>query len=271
MNRYVLGCDIGGTFTDIVLRGNGSVHTLKVSSTPDDYSRAILSAIEEIRETLGVLPSAIDAVVHATTVATNTILEHKGAKTALVTTEGFRDVLEMRRLRIPVMYDLQYDKPAPLVPRRLRFEVTERIGARGEVKVELDEAQARAIGLRLREQGVESVAICLLHAYVNPAHERRVAKALRETLPADTYVCLSSEILPEIREYERTSTAVVNAYIGPVVKRYVSSLSARLKAARVEGPLPLPATPGARSCQPLVAWHRSRATHKIELDRRGDQ
>ena len=123
MNRYVLGCDIGGTFTDIVLRGNGTVRTLKVSSTPDDYSRAILGAVREIKESFGIEPASIDAVVHATTVATNTILEHKGAKTALLTTEGFRDVLEMRRLRIPVMYDLQYDKPPPLVPRRLRFEV----------------------------------------------------------------------------------------------------------------------------------------------------
>jgi len=237
MERYVLGCDIGGTFTDIVLRGNGSVRTLKVSSTPDDYSRAILSAIEEIRVTLGVEPQAIDAVVHATTVATNTILEHKGARTALVTTEGFRDVLEMRRLRIPVMYDLQYDKPAPLVPRRLRFEVAERLDARGAVKTALDETQARVIAQRLREQGVESVAICLLHAYVNPAHEKRVAEILRSALPADTYVCLSSDILPEIREYERSSTAVVNAYIGPVVRRYVSSLTARLKEVGVQGAL----------------------------------
>jgi len=237
MERYVLGCDIGGTFTDIVLRGNGSVRTLKVSSTPDDYSRAILSAIEEIRVTLGVEPQAIDAVVHATTVATNTILEHKGARTALVTTEGFRDVLEMRRLRIPVMYDLQYDKPAPLVPRRLRFEVAERLDARGAVKTALDETQARVIAQRLREQGVESVAICLLHAYVNPAHEKRVAEILRSALPTDTYVCLSSDILPEIREYERSSTAVVNAYIGPVVRRYVSSLTARLKEVGVQGAL----------------------------------
>ncbi len=235
--RYVLGCDIGGTFTDIVLRGDGSVRTLKVSSTPDDYSRAILAAVREIRETWGVDPRSIDAVVHATTVATNTILEHKGAKTALVTTEGFRDVLEMRRLRIPVMYDLQYDKPPPLVPRRLRFELAERLGARGEVRRELDEAQARAIAKRLLEEGVESVAICLLHSYVNPGHEQRAAQIIREQLNGDVYVSLSSDILPEIREYERTSTAVVNAYIGPIVKHYVGSLSSQLKAAGIDGPL----------------------------------
>jgi N-methylhydantoinase A len=237
VTRYVLGCDIGGTFTDIVLRGAGGVRTLKVSSTPDDYSRAILDAVREIRESLGIDPRSIDAVVHATTVATNTILEHKGAKTALITTEGFRDVLEMRRLRIPVMYDLQYDKPPPLVPRRLRFELPERLGPRGEVKKPLDEAQARAIAKRLLEEGVESVAICLLHSYVNPAHEQRAAALVREQLNGKAYVSVSSDILPEIREYERTSTAVVNAYIGPVVRHYVSSLSSQLKAAGIDGPL----------------------------------
>ncbi len=237
MNRYVLGCDIGGTFTDVVLRGGGTVRTLKVPSTPDDYSRAILTAVREIRDTLGVDPGSIDAVVHATTVATNTILEHKGARTALVTTEGFRDVLEMRRLRIPVMYDLQYDKPAPLVPRRLRFELSERLGAQGEVKKALDEAQARDIADQLLEAGVQSVAICLLHSYVNAGHEQRTGEIIRERLGPDVYVSLSSDILPEIREYERTSTAVVNAYIGPIVKHYVRSLSAQLKAAGIDGPL----------------------------------
>ena len=237
MTRYVLGCDIGGTFTDIVLRGAGTVRTLKVSSTPDDYSRAILTAVREIRDTFGIAPGEIDAVVHATTVATNTILEHKGAKIALITTEGFRDVLEMRRLRIPVMYDLQYDKPAPLVPRRFRYELSERLGPRGEVKKPLDERQAREVARRLLEEGVESVAICLLHSYANPAHEQRAAELVREQLNGRAYISLSSDILPEIREYERTSTAVVNAYIGPIVRHYVTSLSGQLRAAGVSGPL----------------------------------
>jgi len=237
VTRYVLGCDIGGTFTDIVLRGAGTVHTLKVSSTPDDYSRAILTAVREIRDAFGIAPGEIDAVVHATTVATNTILEHKGAKTALITTEGFRDVLEMRRLRIPVMYDLQYDKPAPLVPRRLRYELPERMGPRGEVRKPLDEEQARVVAKRLLEEGVESVAICLLHSYANAAHEQRAAELVRQQLNGKAYVSLSSDILPEIREYERTSTAVVNAYIGPIVRHYVSSLSTQLKGAGVTGPL----------------------------------
>jgi len=235
--RYVLGCDVGGTFTDIVVTGAGRVHTLKVSSTPDDYSRAILQGVRQVQEEFGIDPGAIAAVVHATTVATNTILEHKGAKTALVTTEGFRDVLEMRRLRIPVMYDLQYDKPPPLVARRDRHEVAERLDARGQVLRPLDETQARQIARSLAEQGVESVAVSFLHAYVDGRHEQRMVQILREHLPASVYVSASSQILPEIREYERTSTAVVNAYIGPIVRHYVESLAARLRDSGVRAPL----------------------------------
>ena len=234
-NRYVLGCDIGGTFTDVVLRGGGTVRTLKVPSTPDDYSRAILTAVRDIKDRFGVDAHEIQAVVHATTVATNTILEHKGAKTALLTTEGFRDVLEMRRLRIPVMYDLQYDKPPPLVPRRLRFELGERLGPRGEVKKPLSDEEVRTVARRLLDEGVESVAVCLLHSYANAAHEQRVAEILKRETKA--YISVSSQILPEIREYERTSTAVVNAYIGPVVRHYVTSLSSQLHKAGVDGPL----------------------------------
>jgi N-methylhydantoinase A len=235
--RYVLGCDVGGTFTDVVVTGAGRVHTLKVSSTPDDYSRAILTAIHQIQAELGIPPEAIDAVVHATTVATNTILEFRGAKTALVTTEGFRDVLEMRRLRIPVMYDLQYKKPQPLVARRHRHEVGERLGAQGDVRRPLDEAQARRIAKRLVADGIESVAVSFLHAYVDGRHERRMVQILRDTLDPSVYISASSDILPEIREYERTSTAVVNAYIGPVVRHYVDSLVGQLRKTGVRAPL----------------------------------
>jgi len=235
VTQYVLGCDIGGTFTDVVLRGGGTVRTLKLPSTPEDYSRAILAAVRDIKDRFGVEARDISAVVHATTVATNTILEHKGAKTALLTTEGFRDVLEMRRLRIPVMYDLQYDKPPPLVPRRLRFELGERLGPRGEVKKPLSDEEVRTVAKRLLDEGVESVAVCLLHSYANADHEQRVAEILKKETRA--YVSVSSQILPEIREYERTSTAVVNAYIGPVVRHYVTSLSSQLKKAGVDGPL----------------------------------
>jgi N-methylhydantoinase A len=230
MGRYRFGVDIGGTFTDIVLLDDaGPVHTRKVSSTPEDYGIGIVSGVTTMLADLGVSAADIDSVVHATTVATNTILEFRGARTALLTTAGFRDVLEMRRLRIPVLYDLQYAKPAPLVPRRLRFEIEERMGPQGQVWRALDEASVRAAAEAVRREGCDAVAIALLHAYANPAHEQRVAALAREILGDSVFITCSSDILPEIREYERTSTAVVNAYIGPAVERYIETLVARLK------------------------------------------
>ena len=236
--RYRVGVDIGGTFTDVVLLGSdGSLITKKVSSTPDDYGRGIINGVSEVLDDLGLPPSAIDGIVHATTVATNTILEFKGARTALVTTEGFRDVLEMRRLRIPELYNLQYEKPAPLVPRRLIFEVPERMGPRGEVWRELDEAAVEAVAAKLAERKVEALAICLLHSYTDPTHERRVEEILKRAIDEDIYITCSSDILREMREYERTSTTVVNAYVGPVVTRYIDSLVKQLKAQGIEAPL----------------------------------
>ncbi|MSP68577.1 MAG: hydantoinase/oxoprolinase family protein [Alphaproteobacteria bacterium] len=237
-SRIRCGVDIGGTFTDIVfLDGRDNVHTCKVSSTPDDYSCAIVAGITTLLRRIGEQPAAIELVVHATTVATNTILEHKGARTALLTTQGFRDVLEMRRLRIPVMYDLQYEKPRPLAPRRFVFEVPERLGPRGEVWQPLDEAAVRGIATKLRQTGIQAVAICFLHAYMNGAHEQRVAEILRAELDAGVFITASSDILPEIREYERASTAVVNAYVGPIVHHYLSRLESALAAAGVAAPL----------------------------------
>jgi N-methylhydantoinase A len=236
--RYRVGVDIGGTFTDVVLLGSdGSLITKKVSSTPDDYGRGIINGVSEVLDDLGLPPGAIDGIVHATTVATNTILEFKGARTALVTTEGFRDVLEMRRLRIPDLYNLQYEKPAPLVPRRLVFEVPERMGPKGEVWRELDEAAVEAVAAKLAERNVEALAICLLHSYVDPTHERRVEEILRKVLGEDIHITCSSDILREMREYERTSTTVVNAYVGPVVTRYLDSLVKQLKGEGIEAPL----------------------------------
>src|SRR6516164_788336 len=142
--RYTLGVDIGGTFTDIVLQGSdGSIATKKILSTADDYAKGIMAGVSEVLQELTVAPTAIDGVVHGTTVATNAILEGKGAKTALITTAGFRDILELRRIRIPQLYNLFYEKPAPLVPRRLRFEVPERIGPQGEIDLPLDEERVR--------------------------------------------------------------------------------------------------------------------------------
>ena len=149
--------------------------------------------------------------MHATTVASNAVLERKGPSCCLLTTAGFRDVLEMRRLRIPVMYDLQYEKPRPLVPRGLRYEIPEWIGPRGEEWAELDEQAVRSAAERAGADGVAAVAISFLHSYANPGHERRAAEFVREVVGDDVYMTCSSEILPEIREYERTSTAVVNA------------------------------------------------------------
>jgi len=173
---FRIGVDIGGTFTDIVLLGSdGSVQTKKVSSTPDDYGRGIVQGLQELLGEVGAQPKDVDSVVHATTVATNAVLEGKGAKTGLITTQGFRDILELRRVGIPVLYDLAYEHPKVLVPRRLRREVVERIGATGEVREALDETSVIEAATRLREEGVKAVAICLINSYTNPVHERRTA------------------------------------------------------------------------------------------------
>jgi len=235
---YRVGIDIGGTFTDIALVDTaGTVSIRKVASTPDDYSRGIAEGLAALITELGIAPGTITAIVHATTVATNTILEFKGARTGLVTTRGFRDVLELRRLRIPVLYDLQYDKPPPLVPRQHRLEISERMGPDGAVRVPLGEAEVRGAARRFRAAGIESVAISYLHAYANPAHEIRTEAILREELGDSVYITRGSEILPEIREYERSSTAVVNAYVGPVIRSYADALAGRLAAIGVTAPI----------------------------------
>jgi N-methylhydantoinase A len=226
--RLRVAADVGGTFTDIAcLSPGGELWTCKVPSTPDDYARAVIEGIRSLTQTLGVDPATYSEVSHASTVATNTILEGKGARTALVTTAGFRDVLELRRIRVPRLYEPLYEKPAPLVPRRHRYEVGERLDARGEVVQALDETQVRELAATLAQAQIESIAVSLLHSYVNPAHERRIAAILTTALP-NCFVTVSSDVLPEIREYERTSTTVVSAYVGPVVTRYLRSLEQRL-------------------------------------------
>ena len=181
---YRVGVDIGGTFTDVVLVGPGGATTpIKVPSTPSDYSQAVLAGLARLIEQVGVRPQQIEEIVHGTTVATNAILEKRGARTALITTAGFRDVLEIRRVRMPQLYNIQWEKPRPLVPRYLRFEVAERIDFRGEILTPLDESHLSKIADTLRREEIESVAICLIDSYVNPVHERRVAEILREQLP----------------------------------------------------------------------------------------
>jgi N-methylhydantoinase A len=233
--RFSVAADIGGTFTDIaVFSDNALLATWKLPSTPDDYARAVVEGIAAVMRELAAPLGGIDEVLHGCTVATNAILEKRGAKTALVTTRGFRDVLEFRRIRIPRLYDPLYVKPEPLAPRELRFEVTERIAADGSVVTPLAEGEVRALATRLR--GVEALAIAFLHSYANPAHERRAGEILRNALPG-VHLTLSSDILPEIREYERTSTAVINAYVGPPMATYIESLERQLKGRGINGRL----------------------------------
>ena len=234
---YRLGIDIGGTFTDLVfLTGDGEVLTAKVASTPDDYSRGIAAGIGDVFAAHGLSGARIQELIHATTVATNAILEKKGVKTGLITTDGFRDVLEIRRLRMPVLYDLRWQKPETLVPRALRLEVLERIDYRGEIEHPLDEDHAGGVIDELLGEGVQAIAVCLLNAYANGVHEQRIAALIRAR-DADIPICLSSDILPEIKEYERTSTTVVNAYIVPVVQHYLRALETVLVKLGIDAPL----------------------------------
>jgi N-methylhydantoinase A len=218
------------------MSADGELSTCKIPSTPHDYAQAIIDGIQILTRSLRAGPSDLTEVLHASTVATNAILEGKGAKTALVTTEGFRDVLELRRIRVPRLYEPLYEKPPPLVPRRRRYEIRERLDGRGKVVTPLDDDQVRELAVVLAQTGVQAVAISLLHSYANPTHERRIAELLREALPG-CFISVSSEVLPEIREYERTSTAVVNAYVGPVMSSYLQSLRERLSANGIRGRL----------------------------------
>ena len=234
--RLRIGVDIGGTFTDVVaISSDGVITTHKTTSTPHDYGVGI---IEGLRSLLADRTGAVSDVLHATTVASNAVLEAKGAKTALITTRGFRDILEIRDLRMPVLYDIGWTKPRALVERRLRLEVIEKMRPDGSVAVPLDAASLDPVIAMLRAENVASVAICLLHSYANPKHERAVAAAVRDALP-DVAISVSSEILPEIKEYPRTSTTVINAYVQPVIRAYISALDARLRELAIEAPLQL--------------------------------
>jgi N-methylhydantoinase A len=248
--------DIGGTFTDVVLlAADGAMRTRKVLSTPDDYARGVIDGAVGLLEATGIDPAEVTGIVHATTVASNTVLEGRGARTALITTEGFRDVLEMRRLRIPVMYDLQYEKPAPLVPRRRRYEIAERMGPRGEVWRDLEDASVATVAEAIRADEVDAVAIALLNSYSNPEHEHHAEERLRQVVGDGVYVTCSADLLPEIREYERTSTAVVNAYVGPAVSHYLGSLTAKLVEAGLEAPLEIMQS-GGGTMSPAAALRR---------------
>ena len=229
--------DIGGTFTDVaVLTPDGRLATRKLPSTPANYADAVIAGVRSLLEELRSPPGALEELLHGCTVATNAILEGKGAPTALLTTRGFRDVLELRRVRVPELYEPLYERPPPLVPRQLRFEIGERTGPRGEVLHPLDETGVRAAAERIRAAGIEAVAVCYLHSFANPAHERRTGEILRDTLPG-AFVSLSVDVLPQKLEYERTSTTVINAYVGPPVEQYVRSMVSQVEGAGIGGRL----------------------------------
>ncbi|CAN5897804.1 hydantoinase/oxoprolinase family protein [soil metagenome] len=229
-----LGVDVGGTFTDLVFldRASGRLQVLKTPSTPNDQSEGILVGIDR----LALEPQALERIVHGTTVATNTALEGDGARLAVLTTEGHRDVLVVGRGNRMAIYNIKAPPNRPLVPRSRCHEVGERLRVDGSVAVALDEERVAAIGRQLAGERIEAVAVCFLHSYANRDHERRTAEILSRFLP-DAVITTSSEVLPEYREYERFSTAALNAYVAPRMRRYIGELRHRLAAAGISAPL----------------------------------
>jgi N-methylhydantoinase A len=224
-----IGVDSGGTFTDICLFDDetGDVAVWKVASTPDDPSRGIAAGVAQGIDRVGAVAAAVGYFGHGTTVATNALIQHKGARSGLITTDGFRDLLEIGRQKRPDLYDIHVDKPVVLVSRDLRLEVPERVRHDGTIEVPLDQDAVRAAVRRLRDAGVDAVAICFLYGFVADAHEAIAARILAEEFPA-AFASISHAVAPEFREFERLSTAVVNAYLGPVMQAYIRRLADRL-------------------------------------------
>jgi N-methylhydantoinase A len=230
---FRVGVDIGGTFTDIVLLGSdGAIHTKKISSSVGNYAEAIVEGLREVFSETGLSGGAVEEIRHGTTVASNAILEHKGARVGLITTKGFRDVLELRTLRMPRLYDMSWEKPPPLVERYLRRVVDERVDAHGGIERPLDETDARKQVDALLAEKVETIAVCLINSFANPVHELAI-KAIIASKAPNMPVSISYEVLPEIKEYERTSTTVINAYVLPIVATYLRALRKGLDAAGV--------------------------------------
>lgn len=223
-----LGVDIGGTFTDVALEGPDGRFIAKVLTTPNAPEAGVLTAIGQAITQAGLAPADLSAIIHGTTLATNALIERKGARTALITTQGFRDVLHLGTESRFEQYDLYLEKPEPLVPRRLRFTIPERLNAQGEVLLPLDEAAVTALIPTLAEQAIESVAVAFLHSFANPAHEQRTRELLAGALP-ELSISLSCEVSPEIREYDRFSTTCANAYVQPKVARYLRNLELLLR------------------------------------------
>ena len=241
----LLGVDVGGTFTDAVLVDAGEVHTAKVPSTPGDESRGVMAAIAAVLERAGAEPAAVESFAHGMTVGTNALLEERGARTALIATRGFADLLEIGRQDRPDLYRLCAAKPAPLVERALRFEAEERIGPDGVV-TPLGAGEPERLAALLEESGAEAVAICLLFSYLDPSHERHLAEDLRRRLP-DLHVSASHEVLPRFREYERCSTTAIDAYLTPLLGRYLARLGEATAAAGLPPPLVMQSSGGVAS------------------------
>ncbi|MBQ3109430.1 MAG: hydantoinase/oxoprolinase family protein [Clostridia bacterium] len=227
---YKIGVDVGGTFTDVCMfnQETGEVNVYKLPSTPWDPSEAIGNGIKEILELYQVSPESVSNLVHGTTVATNATLERKGAKTAIITTRGFRDLIELARQTRASLYDVQVEKPIPIIYRKMRKEVDERIQSDGSIFKALDPAEVEVLVDELKAEGVEAYAVCLLHSYINPVHEKTIKEIILKRHPG-AYVSISSEVLPEIREYERMTTTALNSYIGPKVGVYAKQFKARVK------------------------------------------
>jgi N-methylhydantoinase A len=239
-----IGVDIGGTFTDLVLsRGDQTLFVNKTSSTPRDPGEAVITGLREILSRLEIDTTEVREIVHGTTVGSNTILQRKGGRTALLTTKGFRDVLEIGRIRTPDMFNLAWEKPEPLVQRRHRYEVAERIAADGSIITPLALDEVLAVARTMIAEDIESIAVCFLNSYINPAHEAAAAKAIREAFPK-LRVTASHEVLPEIKEYERTSTTVVNAYLLPEMQTYIDRLRERISELGIHAPLQVVASNG---------------------------
>ncbi len=235
---YRLGCDIGGTFTDFVLLNDqtGEIHINKCLTTPKDPSDAVEEGIEEMEKEVKGFVDNLNEVIHGTTLVINSIIERKGAKTGLITTRGFRDILELGREIRYAPYDIFSEYPEPLIPRFFRFEVNERIRSDGKIIKPLDPEDARGIVRRMINMGAESIAVCLINSFENPVHERIIKEIILEEAP-EMSISISYEVLPQIREYERTSTTATNAYVKPLTGRYLSRLSDRLKSIGFKGRL----------------------------------
>lgn len=254
----MIGVDVGGTFTDLVLAdahaGTSAIH--KVSTTPEDPSIAVVAGIDALCARAGVQPGAVDHVLHGTTIATNAALTHRGAECGMITTRGFRDILHIGRHQRPQHYSIQQRIPwqaTPLVKRRHRHEVTERlVPPRGEVLVPLDEAEVRVAARALKAAGVTSIAVCFLFSYLDPAHEQRAKAIVLEEHP-DAFVTLSSDVAPQFREFERFTTAAMNAFVGPAVRDYVGRLGARMREAGLRADLHIMASNGGVATAAMVA------------------